>query len=205
MKEKIKKARERFLESCKRSKKSAVVHIISAVLVSALLIAGAVALAYGALQALKVLAVVLVVAVVLMPDAFERMASKIGKQPQPIVQYPVYFGYEDCRIVPNLVDCSFKELYGWFSACYFSNFSEGPNRVIYAFRCCPKPDAAIDYDFILLLQKIAEHILSRQLSDYGFSGIRCQDLVVLDIINDKLMISFAKNDTGILETLQMQE
>lgn len=203
--EQMKKVRERFMESCKRSKKSAAIHIVTAALVIALLTAAAVALAYGALQALKVLAVLLVAAVVFMPDSFERMISKIGEQPQPIVQYPVYFGYEDYRIVPNLVDRLFKELYGWFSVCYFSDFSETPNRVIYAFRCSSKPDAVIDYDFILLLQKIAEHILSRQLSDCGFAGIRCQNLVALDIVNENLMISFAKNDTGIQETLQIQE
>lgn len=207
--DKIRKYRNKLQKVWKKPEMQPVVSMVHTVAVIIPLVTLLVVMGYAAWQGVKVIAVVLgvlfpVILVAWGPDALERFIEGIGEKPQTIVQYPVYFGYEGGRVVPNSVDSIFQEMYGMFAACYFFGFAESASRVLYSFKYSLKPNMTVDYNFIMLLQKIAEHILNRQLSDYNVTGVKSQDLVVLDISNNKLEISFAKNGNGIQEVLEIQ-
>lgn len=201
----MKDFKERFRETMKkygvtREKVAvAVVVILAAVLLICLL-----AILATAIKPLLGLAAGIGVVLLIFTDFWERLFRRLEAAKQPPAPFPVYFGFEDGRIVPHLVDEIFGSLYRRFETCYFTNWCETENRLVYAFKCVPKPDAPVDYEYLQLLQKQAEGIISHELGLGGITGVACQNIVVVDFVHGTLYISLAKNNLGIQEVLSLQ-
>lgn len=136
---------------------------------------------------------------------WEKLAHAISRGKTPPVQYPVYLGIDGSRVLPQEITRIFEGVCRRFQVCYFALCNDTGNRLEYVFPCIPRPDTAVDYDFILLLQKEVESILSPLFLEKELSTALLPDIVAVDIRNGKLLISLAKNDAGIRETSELQE
>ena len=108
----MKDFKERFRETMKkygvtREKVAvAVVVILAAVLLICLL-----AILATAIKPLLGLAAGIGVVLLIFTDFWERLFRRLEAAKQPPAPFPVYFGFEDGRIVPHLVDEIFGSLY----------------------------------------------------------------------------------------------
>lgn len=124
------------------------------------------------------------------------------EKPEPI--YPVYIGSDGNKIVPNLVEEEFADIYKFFEVCYFDKFGENQNRIGYKFNIKLKVDNLDKQDFELLIQKATEKILLKHFREYNFY-MPCECLIVVELMANSLYIGIAKNESGILEIEKKKE
>ncbi len=194
---------KQFFTECKSSPNKAIAAVICAAAAVVLAVLLAVAFSFFVKAVLPFLLGGGVL-ILIFSNFWEDLFTKLGSKEQPPVLFPVYLAFENGRILPHLADEIFHDLYGRFEACHYVNFCESANRLVYSFKCIPRRDMPVDYDFIQLLQRQTEGILSRELSMNGWNPANCQDMTAVDILHDTMYITFAKNMQGVSEVISIQ-
>ena len=115
---------------------------------------------------------------------------------------PVYIGIDEFgNVHADIIEQEFHPVLKNFSASYFENCVECQNRIEYHFHAHDlKLDFTDEWGKISYLREIAEQVVHRHIHKVCPSiGSLPNNLVALNLQGDKLLISIAKNNTGIQE------
>lgn len=121
---------------------------------------------------------------------------------QSTVEYPVYIGIDEWGYIhADVIENEFYPVLKNFVSYYFQNYIERQNRLEYYFFARGfKLDIVDDWEKIKYLRDIAEQVVHQYIhKNYPSFGAIPNNLVALNLVNDTLFISVAKNTTGIKE------
>lgn len=143
------------------------------------------------------------------PLALKKWSELIQKVMEwdtaPTPDYPVYLGYDGVRIQYPLVDAELKDLCSCFPVCYCNGYQIGTNTIVYRFAVKLSDHAKENpADFAELIQRQAEAGLMKHLQQYH-SYLPAEQLLVVQLRQNHLLLTVAKNERGIQELEQIRQ
>ncbi len=128
----------------------------------------------------------------------EVFSTLLGNEPQNVIRFPVYVGWDGNRINLQLVNDSFKKVEEHFNVCYCTRTAElfQGNCISYVFEIQRKINTPEDEELELLIQKESEEILAKVMMCNEFF-YPAELLTVVEIHQNILIITFATCPAGI--------
>ncbi len=132
----------------------------------------------------------------------EEIVNRFHSSKQPEILYPVYIGIDEWGYPhADIIEEEFYPVLKNFISYYFQIYLEYPNHLEYYFFVSGfKPDITDDWEKILYLRDIAEQAVHHYIyKNYPSFGVIPNNMVALNLVNNTLFISIAKNNAGIEE------